>query len=102
MKRCLVISMFALLAVSGVAQGTSIAFEFLGSVNFIPPELAAQFPLNGIFTGVFGFNSELQDRNSRSDIGVYEPLGFGHLTVESGRLGVPDYFALITGGRIRV
>jgi hypothetical protein len=105
MKRCLALSMFALLVVSGVAHSRSIAFEFLGQVNFVPPELAGQFPTGGIFTGVFGFNSETEDGDpGRPDRGLYlGALAFGHLSVESGRLPeVPNYLALISDGRITV
>lgn len=104
MKRYRVVSIAVLLAVSGVAHATSIAFGFLGQVKFVSPELAGQFPTNGIYTGIFGFDSELQDRNARrSDIGVYESLGFGHVNVESGRLpAVPNYLALIFDGQITV
>jgi hypothetical protein len=101
MKRCLVISIFALLAVSGVAHGTTIAtFEFVGSLE------DASFPLDlpgSNFTGVFRYDLELNDQVPDSpSLGEYEPLGHGHVTVESERPGVADYLILTSSGSIGV
>jgi len=83
-KRCLVISMFALLAVSGVAH--SLAFEFRGTVNFVAPELIDPFAIGQIMEGDFGFTSNAHDRNPASDIGVYAS-GFGDMLTRAGSFG---------------
>jgi hypothetical protein len=92
----------AVLAISSVAQGRSIAFEFRGRVNSVSPELVGQFSTGNIFEGVFGFNSSLEDQIvEQSWRGLYEPLGFGHVNV--GPSGTDsDYAALILGGQIYV
>jgi hypothetical protein len=69
MKRCLVISMLALLAVSGVAHGTTIVLEFVGHVN----------DTDRIFSGTLRVNSELQDQDPFSGYGYYSPLRPGHV-----------------------
>jgi PEP-CTERM motif len=97
MKRCLAISILALLTMSGAAHGTSIAFHFHGQVNSVSPELLGQFATRQIFAGVFGFNSETEDQSLSPDRGLYfDALGFGHVNVES------DYSAVIFGGDILV
>ena len=106
MKRWLAISMFALLAVSGVAHGrTIIAFEFVAEVVRVGDGLAGQqFPIGGVFSGIFRFDAELQDQDPFGDhFGEYEPLGPGHVTVESGQVPeVPNYLALFSGSRGRI
>ena len=105
-KRCLAISMFALLAVSGVAHGrTIIAFEFVAEVVRVGDGLAGQqFPIGGTFSGIFRFDAELQDQDPFGDhFGEYEPLGPGHVTVESGQVpDAPNYLALFSGSRGRI
>ena len=104
MKRCVAISIFVLLAVSGVAHGSSITFEFVGQVvGEVPFELGGQFAAGDIFTGRYRFSSELNDQNPiGSDQGEYAPW-VGHLTVESRRLPeVPNYLARMFDGRITV
>src|SRR5688572_17192583 len=90
MKRCRVISMVALLAVSGVAHGATIVLEFVGHVH----------DTDRIFSGTLRVNSELQDQDPFSaGYGYYAPMRPGHVTAESGQPGVPNYLALFSGSR---
>jgi len=103
MKRCPGISIFVLLATSGVAHGGSIAFHFRGEVRFIDPELIEFFPGGTRVTGVFGFNSETEDRSGSPNDGLYwDALGFGHVTVGHPQDTFPDYSAQISDGDILV
>src|SRR5687768_10096039 len=102
MNRFLAVSMFALLAVSGVAHGTMIAVEFVGYVDHITgdEQNALAITPRAIFSGIVRFNSELQDQNPiQDDVGEYAPLSPGHVTVEWGRPDVPNYLALFSGSR---
>jgi len=83
MKCSLAISTVALLAVSGAAHGTSIAFQFRGTMNFTDPVLAEFFPVPPPthFSGVLGFNSETEDRSGSPNDGLTGDVrpGEGHL-----------------------
>ena len=77
---------------------TIIAFEFVGQVTHVEFELDGQFAAGDIFSGIYRFDSELHDLFPEPERGFYEPLGFGHVTVESGRPDVANYLALIRDG----
>jgi len=105
MKCSLAISTVALLAVSGAAHGTSIAFQFRGTMNFTDPVLAEFFPVPPPthFSGVLGFNSETEDRSGSPNDGLYwDALGFGHVAVGHPQDQFPDYSAVILNGDILV
>jgi PEP-CTERM motif len=104
MKSCLAVAMFALLAVSGVAQGSSIAFAFHGDVKSVSPELVGHWQFDGPFNGAFGFNSETEDEFiGDPNRGMYrDALGFGHVIVGGPIFFGPDYLAQIFDGDIFV
>ena len=81
------------------AAKTIIAFEFVGQVTSVSgaysPAIEDQFG-DGIFSGIFRFDAELQDQDPFSDHdGEYGPLGFGHVTFKPERPDVPNYLAVL-------
>jgi hypothetical protein len=89
------------------AAKTIIAFEFVGEVTSISgaisPAIEDQFAGDGIFSGIFRFDAELQDQVfPGDDLGEYGPLGFGHVTFKPARPDVPNYLAVLRNGHGRI